>query len=674
MAGNETKAGLLAKFGADQATVAAVDEATAAAAAAEAAAEQAGDIGLPPITEPPMQEAQQIPAAFLAAQRQQKANKGLAGAAAANARLNRVVPEAQRVRIYKRLDAGQHMFVGEFTVTEISTGGGNVEGFIRRHLKGWLDPGVNWFRCDTTDAAGVVRQHGEVSVAGDAPVAEKPSTPIVLPTSASPQMDPISEMTRLEELNARRHATWLAQQQQLQEREREMQAAIEKLSQGGGNSMAPIIALMMSQQRQPVAPPTDLRAEAELLDSRIERKLAPMAQTMSAIADRLAALANQPPPMPMAPPPPPPDPLIAITRLMEVMKPTTPPGPSMAEIQMAIQQAVAQAAPKDSFSMRDWLQMQQTEADRRERMLAEERRRQDDERNRLETNMDRRLAELRQTQAMTAPKDGVSGILEAVKAGRELAQVLAPAGEPSGAFDKAIEAAMNPDFWAGLGDFVVNVKGNMAGAPAEDEDEGDQNAIEVEEVPVAPRQARPQPAQRAPQARPAAQPAPQAAPAQAAPQGGKPKPQRARAIRPEDLATQDYPDGFDAMAEQIAGVASKAPQGPEEVQRQIMSVVIALRFCMSKSTVWARRVQGALTRIAMGGPEHVKTWFFPFLGGLAKSGKLPLTSVEILEKTVEDNAQTIVAYIKSKMAQAKNHKPAPAAAPPAQPELPAASA
>jgi hypothetical protein len=648
MSGTETKAALLAKFGADQATA---DQ--MATAAESAVAEEPTDIGLSPVVDAPQQEAQQIPQAFMAAARAAKASKAIAGAAAANARLNRVVPEAQKISIYKRLDAGQHMFIGTYTVTEISTGGGTVEAFIRRHLNAWLDPGVNWFRTDSVDAAGVVRQHGEISVAGASPpvTPEKPSTPLTaLPTVALPPvLDPIAEFTRLEDLNARRHAAWKEQQAEMQQREREMQATIEKLSQnGGGNNMAPLFALMMSQQRQPAAPPADLRAEAALMDERIDRKLQPLALSMNTIADRLAALANQPAPPPMAPPPPAPDPLIAITRLMEVMKPTTPPGPTAAEIQAMIMTAVQSSQPKDTFSLKDWMMMKSTEDDRRERMIKDEREAAEKKLDRLEAAMDRRMSELK----AAPPRDSVAGLLEGVKAARELSQVLAPTGEPSSTIDKAFEAAVNPDFWAGLSDFVVNIQAAKAGA-GQQEGDPENEAIEATEAPPA-----------APQQRPRPQPAPQAQPATAAPQT---KPERPRAVRPADMGAQDYPEGFDALVEQIAGVCAAAPTTPQEVQKQVMSVVVALDFCRQKSPEWRRRVQGALTRVVMGGPEHVKTWFFPFLRGLAKSGKLPLTSVEILQNTVETNAEAIVAFIKSKMEGAKKPTTPPA-------ELPAPAA
>ena len=280
--------------------------------------------------------------------------------------------------------------------------------------------------------------------------------------------------------------------------------------------------------------------------------------------------------------------------------------------------------PKETFTLRDFIAMQERQEDRTQRLVE-----------RLEASTERRMADLKEV------KGKGNTTLEALREAKEIAGLLGGESAQSGVFEKLVEAATSQEFWQGFGDFVATVKsGPMAG---EEEQEQEEQPIEVNERVAAPQA--PQP----PQPRPAAPPRP-------------PKPRAAPQVKPEDMGLTDYPETMGPAVAQLVAVSTTEATDADGMQAQIVAVMGCLQAAMNGSPEWKMRVFTGLRRVAYGGPKQVTIWIGPFIRGLAKSGKITLSSSEILLKVVEVNSPAIVGWVKKKMsAKAPPAAQAPAA-------------
>ena len=655
-----TKAAIASAFGASEAPTPTPPGSNGTSAAAEAAPEQGG---LPPVIEQPVEAPVELPAkpAF------GRAPKPAPAPAGATSRLNRILPEAQRVLFYRREQNGQQAYIGDYDYNEIISAGG-WQSFVKRHLKAYLDPGLNHIRVDVSDGKGGTVSHGEHPIYGDQqPVS---AVPPPFPAAMPPPVDPLDMTERLQQQEYTRRKQIRDEWEAEEKRRKDALDEALKAAKGDGGGTAAMIAALAAAMRQPAPQPRD---DGEYIDARIQRSLGPIAQTMNVMATRLEALAAAPAATPVLPP----DPMKGALELVAALKPQQPVGPTAAEIAGMIRDALDRAKPKDEFSLKDYMVMKQGEEDRRERERdrieareREERRRIEDhqreERQRVEdaAKEDRRrleaeIARVREEskEERGSKKDTLTSAVESFKMLKEAASLVGGDGGGGGVFSDVINLLSSEGLWNGLSDFVATVK---TGGKDEEEETPENDGIDVtEKTTDAPESAAPAAA------------SPPAAPRPAAPRPPKAAaPRKPAVVKPSDLATDDYPAGFDEIVAQLAGVSAKDSATPEESQAQIIATLAAAEFCRKNSPVWKHRIEFALTHIKVRGPKAVMSWLGPFLRGLARNGKLPLSNVENLERNLGLNAEAIVKWVTQRIAAATAAKAAAkakAATPPAAP-------
>ena len=636
---DQTRAALASKFGATQMAQAQGGNGAGQQQEAEPEAPPvAPQVVIPPAVSDGTQPQEQQPRVF--GQRQ----KAPAAVPGAQQRLNRILPDGHRVAISKRLqDSGVVAHIGEFSPQDFASAGHNVFTFITRHLKNHLEPGVpNYFQVYSYDPSGKETYHGEHAVMG-VPMGQSfaPPPPVAAPFIPPPALDPFDGMSKLQQVQQAQYNAWQTQQA---DAEAKMQEALKKAQQDGGGLAAALPAII--QAMRPQTPPTDPMREAELLEARIQRNLAPLAADVSnslrAITERIERSAAEPKQ-------PPADPMAAFEKIAMILKPQQPQGPSAAEIANMIRDAVERAVPKkdDGIGIRDYLTMKDSAEAKLQAAIDRERQEAKEERRALEKRLDDMRSEMRALQT-TPASNPFQQLKDGIAAAKEVSGLINQDSGPTGILDGIANIAGSLD-WDGLGGMIERLRGQ----PAVDEtpEEPEEPPIEVREQP----QPRPQQPQQPPQARPAPQPRPQQAAKPAAP--AKP---RGPAIKPSDLALNDYPDGLDVAPLVEAG--SKEATTPGEETAAITAVLSSMWACRQGSPVWSKRIEAGLGRVFSVGEKAVPMWIVPFIRGLAKNGRVTLAVAEHLEASVLKHPTEITNYVRQKVREAQAAKK-PAAAP-----------
>lgn len=319
--------------------------------------------------------------------------------------LARMVPNAQRIRIRKRLDTGNLGHIGEYNFRDLASSG-DTEAFVSRNIKPTHGPG----EYDIT----IIDGHGREFPAGSVFMIGAP----IDGNGGSGMVDLVRDLVNRSSQVQQPQADPFDQMRKAQALAKEL-----KESGGGGDSSAMLAAMMMQQQR-PTGPDPMLLSVLERLTAKIEK---------------IEQAAAAPPPML---PPPPAAPATdwvgaiatiggsVVLPLLQMMQ---------ANQQSQMQTLMALTQSKETFGMRDALALMNESQARASQ-------------DKLST---RDIIDLLQRKNEEAkPQNSIEDQMEALMKMREFASAFSPPAGPQGA-----------SFWDAL--VALASSGDVAGAMAD---------------------------------------------------------------------------------------------------------------------------------------------------------------------------------------------------------------
>lgn len=522
------------------------------------------------------------------------------------AKVAAVLPEPQRVVLYKRLADGSEAHIGEYTADEVKTGGGNVQSFIAHHLRHWLDAGVvNTFRCAMKTATGAEQDHGPVKIMGDPiPSPHQQGSPQQPPMSTSDAVsDTMKTLKMLQEMQEKTEERERKRAAEEEERSRKQMELLQAASASKGGMDPLMLIMMMQNMNRPAPPPAANPVEQmALLEGLVGKMVNPIVANQRELNERLERVAMSqasPPPLPE----PQKDPMESVVRLIETMKPQVPAVPPLthADVAKAVAEAIRDAVPKkEEWGLKDVLAAAPvvmpllTEALGLKRMQDEVSRLRDDLRD-----------------ARTQPKgDAFMEVIEKAKALREASTIFG-GGDSAGGFLGVLDRVLAPDTLDGIRGLVATFKGEDEGGGGEDEfaegeGEGENQTQAVEK-------AKPQP------------------------------------VKPSDLQRDTYPAGFDEHVNKMVEAGKAEPTDGEGAQKAIFAVLGSLNHLLKNDMGWRRAVMGALSKIARSGPPALNAFIASYMDGMAKQGKIPEDVAKNLINLFKANANAIIAHIRDRI-------------------------
>jgi hypothetical protein len=322
--------------------------------------------------------------------------------------LARLLPGAERVRLYRKNQIGQLEYIGDYRLGDIESAG-DLETLINRYAVPKYGPGE--YHPIAVDGKGNERQVAPIYIATPPPNAPQENAmglvrDLVMrleqkQMNTPPPPDPIDQMLKMQ---------------------RAMTQLKEMTGQKDGGAMDPMMLMMVMQQMQaqnaPRGPDPLLVALVEKMDSR-----------MAGLEKKLAESSSMMPPLP----PPPPDPFELIAKILPVLQPKEDPDRLTTRDIIALLQNQQQNQPKEDQPT--WKDM-------------------------LALVMDRRQEE--------KPQNTVLDQIEAVITAKRALESLSPPSQPAGStFWDALGALFSQErFGAGIGAAIAGAvqKGGQQGA------------------------------------------------------------------------------------------------------------------------------------------------------------------------------------------------------------------